>query len=73
MPSATSCSTSAAGRAARIAEAGAAGEPDFDDLIGAGQRDQFTGAAVVHHVAVGIEHHAAHVAARQTAVQDLAP
>ena len=62
------------GRArARIAEAGAAGQPHFDDPVGARQCDQFAGAAIVHHVAVGIEHHAAHAAARQAAVQPFAP
>ena len=54
-----------------IAEAGASCQSDFDDLVGARQCDEFAGAAIVRHVAIGIEHHAAHAAAGQTAVQAL--
>ena len=55
----------------RIAEAGAARQSHLDDLVGACQRDQLAGAAIVHHVAVRIEHHAAHAPSRQPAMQSL--
>src|SRR6516162_5827469 len=55
----------------RIAEASTACQSHFNDLIGARERDQLAGFAIVHHVAIGIEHHAAHAATWQATMQPL--
>src|SRR5579859_1663815 len=59
------------GAGAWIAKAGAAGELHFDDLVGAGECDEFAGAAIMRHVALRIEDDAAHAAPGEAAVQAL--